>query len=175
MFLCQSDIWPILCQLVVILAKLLDMEFKFILPSIYINFDIQTNFEVNQTQISHSISNNTPKTHQSGHISKPYFAQVSFTKKPTPPTFFNEFSETFRINANMDFAHTYHGRFFYLGLQIKFEPKIQKKPLYERFSYSFIIFLEFLANSNYSLGIDIVKMCICSAVLHAAAERCRRL
>ena len=31
------------------------------------------------------------KTHQSGHISKPHFAQVAFTKKPTPPTFFNEF------------------------------------------------------------------------------------
>ena len=91
MFLCQSGIWPILCQLVAILAKLLDMDFKFVLPSIY---------------------NNTPKTHQSGHISKPHFAQVSFTKKPTPPTFFNEFSETFRINVNMDFAHTNHGRFF---------------------------------------------------------------
>ena len=29
--------------------------------------------------------------HYNGHISKPHFAQVSFTKKPTPPTFFNEF------------------------------------------------------------------------------------
>ena len=91
MFLCQSGIWPILCQFMAILAKLLDMDFKFVLPSIYINFDMHTNFEVNQTQISHSISKNTPKTHQSCHISKPHFAQVSFTKKPTPPTFFNEF------------------------------------------------------------------------------------
>ena len=47
MFLCQSGIWPILCQLMAILAKLLDMDFKFVLPSININFDIQTNFEVN--------------------------------------------------------------------------------------------------------------------------------
>ena len=39
------------------------------------------------------------------------FAQVSFTKNPTPPTFFNEFSETLKINVNMDFAHTNHGRF----------------------------------------------------------------
>ena len=52
----------------------------------------------------------TPKTHQSGHISKPHFAQVLFTKKPTP-TFFNDLSETFRIIVNMDFAHTNHGRF----------------------------------------------------------------
>ena len=67
------------------------MDFKLVLPSIYINFDVQTKFEVNQTQIGHSIQKKTPKTHQSGHISKPHFAQVSFTKKPTPPTFFNEF------------------------------------------------------------------------------------
>ena len=63
MFLCQSGIWPILCQLMVILAKLLDMDFKFVFPSIYIDFDIQTDFEVNQTQISHSIPKNTPKSH----------------------------------------------------------------------------------------------------------------
>ena len=69
----------------------LDMNFKFVLPIIYINFDIQTKFGINQTQIIHSNSKKTPKTHQSGHISKPHFAQVSFTKKPTPPTFFNEF------------------------------------------------------------------------------------
>ena len=30
---------------------------------IYINFDIKTNFEVNQTQIGHSIPKNTPKNH----------------------------------------------------------------------------------------------------------------
>ena len=41
----QSDIWPILCQLMAILAKLVDMDFKFVLFSIYINFNIQTNFE----------------------------------------------------------------------------------------------------------------------------------
>ena len=52
---------------------------------------MQTNFKVNQTQIGHSIPKKTPKTHQGGHISKLHFAQVSFTKKPTPPTFFNEF------------------------------------------------------------------------------------
>ena len=45
--LVQSGIWPILCQLMAILAKLLDMEFKFELPRININFDVQTNFEVN--------------------------------------------------------------------------------------------------------------------------------
>ena len=61
MFLCQSGIWPILCQLMAILTN-------------YINFDIQTKFEVNRTKIGHSILQNTPKTRQSGHISKPNFA-----------------------------------------------------------------------------------------------------
>ena len=51
------------------------MDFKLVLPSIYINFDIQTKFEVNQTQIGHSIQQQkTTNTHQSGHISKPHFA-----------------------------------------------------------------------------------------------------
>ena len=31
--------------------------------SIYSNFDIQTNFEVSQTEVIHSISINTPKNH----------------------------------------------------------------------------------------------------------------
>ena len=89
MFMRQSGIWLIFCcQLLVILAKLLNMDFKFVLPRNYSNFDIQTNFEVNQTQIIHSIPIDTPKNHYYGHISKPHFAQVSFTKKPTPPTFF---------------------------------------------------------------------------------------
>ena len=44
MFMCQSGIWLILCKLMAILAKLLDMDFKFVLPNIYINFDT-TNFE----------------------------------------------------------------------------------------------------------------------------------
>ena len=52
-----------------------------------LSIDTQTNSEVNQTQISHSIPTNTPKYHQNGHISKPHFAQVSFTKKPTPTPF----------------------------------------------------------------------------------------
>ena len=73
MFLCQSGIWPILCQLMAILANLLDIDFKLVFSSIYINFDTQTNFEVNQTQISHSIPKNIPKNQQSGHYLKTPF------------------------------------------------------------------------------------------------------
>ena len=65
---------------------------------------LATFFGVNQTQIGHSIPKKTPKTHQSGHISKPHFAQVSFTKKPTPPTFFNEFVWNFQNQCKYGFC-----------------------------------------------------------------------
>ena len=39
----------------------LDMNFKFVLPIININVDIQSKFKVNQTQISHSIPKITLK------------------------------------------------------------------------------------------------------------------
>ena len=61
MFMRQSGIWPILCQLMAILAKSLDMDFKFVLPTIYIKFDIQTNFEVNQCRPKLAIL--SPKNH----------------------------------------------------------------------------------------------------------------
>ena len=97
--------WPILGHKMAILATFFwDMNFKFVLPIIYINFDIQTTFWVNQTQIGYSIPKKTPKTHQSGHISKPHFAQVSFTKKPTPPTFFNEFVWNFQNQCKYGFC-----------------------------------------------------------------------
>ena len=112
MFLCQSGIWPILCQLMAILANLLDMDSKFVFPRIYINFDIQTKFEVNQTKIGHSILQNTPENHQSGHISKPHFPKCHSPKSLLLLHFSKNLSETFRINVNMVFAHTNHGQFF---------------------------------------------------------------
>ena len=103
----QSGIWHILCQLMAILAKLLDMDFKFVLFLTYINFDIQTNFEVNQTQIGHSISKNTPKMAISQNPILPKFNSL----KSLRLHFSMNLSENFRINVNMDFAHTNHGLF----------------------------------------------------------------
>ena len=108
------------------LANLLDMDFKFVLPSIYINFDTETNFEVNQTQISHSISKNTPKNHQSGHISKPHCAQVSFAKKPTSPTFFNEFVWNVQNQCKYGFCTYESWQSFDLGLQNNFSQNLAK-------------------------------------------------
>ena len=53
-----------------------DMNFKFVLPCISINFVMQTKFEVNQIQVGHSIPKKSPKW----PYLKPHFAQVSFTK-----------------------------------------------------------------------------------------------
>ena len=69
---------------------------------------------------------------------KTHFAQVSFTKKPTPPTFSINLSETFRINVNMDFSHT-NRKNFKLKIQ-------RKKPGFSRifgsaFFWGFKLFL----------------------------------
>ena len=81
------------------------MDFKLVLPRNYINFDIQTKFEVNQTQIGHSI----PKKLQK--LTKVVISQNPILPKCHSP--------------NMDFAHTNHELIFDLGLQKKFESKIQ--------------------------------------------------
>ena len=77
-----------------------DMNFKFVLPFIYINFDIQTKFEVNQTQISQIATSQNPilpKCHTPKNLLLLHFSM--------------NLSETFRIMVNMDFAHTSQGRF----------------------------------------------------------------
>ena len=92
-----SSIWPIL-------AKFLDMDFKFVLPLIYINFDIQTNFEILQkiTKMAKSQNPIFPKCHSLENLLLLHFSM--------------NLPETFRINVNMDFAHTNRGRF------LKFRP-----------------------------------------------------
>ena len=104
----QSGVWPILCQLIAILAKLLDMDFKFILRKIYINFDIQINFEVNQTQIGHSIPKNT---NMMAISQNPILPNGHSPKSLLLLSFSMHLSETVRINVNMDFAHNNPGRF----------------------------------------------------------------
>ena len=104
MFMCQSSIWPILCQLMAILAKLLDMDFKFVLPSIYINFDIQTNFEVDQTQIGQKIT-------KMAISQNPILPKCHSPKSLLLQHLSINLSENVRINVNMDFTHTNRGRF----------------------------------------------------------------
>ena len=73
-FICPFNVLAQKWHLAYFVPIFWDMNFKFVSSIIYINFDIQTKFEVNQTLIGHSIPQKTPKTHQSGHISKPHFA-----------------------------------------------------------------------------------------------------
>ena len=84
------------------------MDFKFVLPIISIDIKGQTKLEVNWTQIEHfSLRKNTKMA-----ISQnPILPKLSITKKPNFPIFSMNWSETFRIDVNMDFANTYHGGF----------------------------------------------------------------
>ena len=56
------------------LAYFWDMDFKLVLPSIYINFDIQTKFEDIQTQIGHYILKKLQK-----------LTKVAISQKPILP------------------------------------------------------------------------------------------
>ena len=73
-----------------------DMGFTFVLPIIYINFDIQTNFEVNPSQLDP----NWPF-----YLKQSLNAQASFTKKLLLLYFSMNLFETFRIDVNMDFEN----------------------------------------------------------------------
>ena len=89
-----------------------DINIKFVLPSIYINFDIQTTFEVNQTQIGHSIPKENPK------LTKVAISQNQILPKCHSPKsllllhFSINFSETFRKIG-------FWGQIFFGGLNQK--------------------------------------------------------
>ena len=97
-----------LCPINVLAQK---WHLTYFVPNIYSNFDIQTKFKVNQTQISHSI----PKKLQK--LTKVVISKNPILPKCHPPKsllllhFAMNLSETFRIDVNMDFAHTNNGRF----------------------------------------------------------------
>ena len=99
MFLCQSGIWPILCQLMAILAKLLDMDFKFVclvftLTLIYIPIlkSIRPKFAI----LSPKILQKLTKVAKSQNLILP----KCHSPKSLLLYFSMNFSETFRINVN---------------------------------------------------------------------------
>ena len=111
-----------------------DMDFKLVLPSIYINFDIQTKFEVNQTQIGYFIPKQLQKLTKVAISQNPILPKCHSPKSLLLLHFSMNLSETFRIDVNMDFAHTNHGRFFLFRPPKKFEPswrKVRHRPIYE--------------------------------------------
>ena len=87
--------------------KLVDKDFRFVLPGSYLNFDIQTNFEVNQTEIGHSIPKNSFKKINKMAISQNQILPNCHSPKSLLHLHFSmNLSESFKINVNMDFAHT---------------------------------------------------------------------
>ena len=124
----QSGMWPILCQLMAILAKLLDMDFKFVLPRSEINFDIQTNFEVNQTKIGHYIPKNTLKITKMTISQNPILPKCHSPKSLLLLHFSMNLSESSRINVNMDLhsTHTNCGRFLIKAFKKNLSPKSKK-------------------------------------------------
>ena len=111
MFMPQRGIWPILCQLMAILAKLLDIDFKFVLPHIYINLIYKPILK----SIRPKLAIISPKILQK--ITKMAISQNPILPKCHSPKslrhlhFSMNLSETVRINVNMDFAHSNCGRF----------------------------------------------------------------
>ena len=56
------------------------MDFKLVLPSIHIHFDIQTKFEVNQTQIGQSIPKNYKNSQKWPYLKTPFCPSVIHQK-----------------------------------------------------------------------------------------------
>ena len=102
--MCQSDIWPILCQLMAILAKLLVMDFKFVCPT----FTLTLIYKPILKSIKPKLAILSPKILQ--RITKMAISQNPILPKCHSPKsllllhFSINLSETVRINVNMDFG-----------------------------------------------------------------------
>ena len=93
------------------------MDFKLVLPGIYINFDIQPSLKSIIPKLA--ILSQTKKLQK---LTKVAISQNPILPKCHSPKsllllhFSMNLSETFRIDVNMDFAHTNHGRFLIFDL-----------------------------------------------------------
>ena len=67
------------------------MNLKFVLLLIHINFDIQTKFEINQTQIGHSLPKKTKNSPKRPYLKTSFCPSVIHQKAYKAPTIFNEF------------------------------------------------------------------------------------
>ena len=109
MFLCQSGIVPILCQLMVILAKLLGMDFKLVLPTLTLTLIYKPILK----SIRPKLAIISPKVLQK--VTKMAISQNPILPKCHSPKsllllhFSINMSDTFRINVIMDFSHINRG------------------------------------------------------------------
>ena len=86
------------------------MDFKLVFPAFTLTV-IQTKFEVNQTQIGYSIPKKLQKLTKVAISLNPILPKCHSPKSLLLLHFSMNLSETFRIDVNMDFAHTNYGRF----------------------------------------------------------------
>ena len=109
MFMRQSGIWPILCQLMAILAKLLDMDFKLVYPK----FTLTLIYNPNLKSIRPKSAIVSAKILQK--ITKMAISQNLILPKCHSPKslllhFSMNLSETVRINVNMDLGSKFFRR-----------------------------------------------------------------
>ena len=90
-----------------------DINFKFVLPSITINFDKKPSLKSIRPKLAilDSISKKLQKLTKVAISQNPIFPKCHSPKSLLLHYCSMNFSEAFRINVNMDFAHTNHGRF----------------------------------------------------------------
>ena len=72
-----------------------DVDFRFVLPSIYIGFDVQTDLRVNRTQIGHFV----PKLPKRAISQNPILPKFYSPKSLLLLHFSMNLSETFRIDV----------------------------------------------------------------------------
>ena len=90
--------WPILGQKLAVLAIFFEIWTSNL---ICLSFPMISRGQPSWKLIGPKLTVFASKNRKNGHISKSHFAQVSITKKLTPPRFFINLSETFRIVVNM--------------------------------------------------------------------------
>ena len=93
-----ANLWPFW-------PNFLRYELQICLLKTYINFDIHTKFEVNQTQTGHSIPQKIQKLTKVAISQNPILHKCHSPKSLLLLHFLMNLSETFRINVKMNWRH----------------------------------------------------------------------
>ena len=112
MFLPKSGIWTILCQLMAILAKCFEIWTSNLLcPEFTLTLINKPSFKSIRPKSAIISPNKLQKLTKVAISQNPILPKCHSPKSILLLHFSMNLSETFRINVNMDFAHTNHGRF----------------------------------------------------------------
>ena len=111
MFLCKIGIWPILCQLMAILANLLDMNFKFFFQAFTLTLIYKPSLKSIRLKLAIVSSKILQKLTKVAISQNPILPKCHSPKSLLLLHFSINLPETLRINVNTNFAHTNHGQF----------------------------------------------------------------